>query len=254
VLEASSAKAGNVGINKGPVIRVGDKATTFSPEMDLWLMRLSHKLSQKIQISKDREFDFGFTMLFLRRFGEEGFQSELFGKYYFFKNLYAKTSFRFSPKVSIVSQFGTSSGLGADFGRFHPEVLYLFDDYEEANIHKVRSSLSYDLFSYLRLGAGYEYARIDPVSAGQNFHSIFTKLTFTPSQWITVYGEYEHKQNGFEGGRTPNPFNPYNAHVAGGGFLIDLRSNLYIGFSGKTEQRDNDETLETFLLSIGYSF
>jgi len=49
VLEASSAKAGNVGINKGPVIRVGDKATTFSPEMDLWLMRLSHKLSQKIK-------------------------------------------------------------------------------------------------------------------------------------------------------------------------------------------------------------
>lgn len=37
VLEASSAKAGKVKIGGGPVLRVGDKASTFSHAIDLWL-------------------------------------------------------------------------------------------------------------------------------------------------------------------------------------------------------------------------
>ncbi|MBI4125817.1 MAG: M28 family peptidase [Deltaproteobacteria bacterium] len=37
VLEASSAKAGKVKIGGGPVLRVGDKASTFSHAVDLWL-------------------------------------------------------------------------------------------------------------------------------------------------------------------------------------------------------------------------
>ncbi len=37
VLEASSAKAGKVTIGGGPVLRVGDRASTFSHAVDLWL-------------------------------------------------------------------------------------------------------------------------------------------------------------------------------------------------------------------------
>ncbi|MDP2599362.1 MAG: M28 family peptidase [Deltaproteobacteria bacterium] len=37
VLEASSAKAGKVEIGGGPVLRVGDRFSSFSPEIDLWL-------------------------------------------------------------------------------------------------------------------------------------------------------------------------------------------------------------------------
>lgn len=37
VLEASSAKAGKVKIGGGPVLRVGDKVSTFSHRLDLWL-------------------------------------------------------------------------------------------------------------------------------------------------------------------------------------------------------------------------
>lgn len=37
VLEASNAKAGKVTIGKGPVLRVGDRASTFSHPIDLWL-------------------------------------------------------------------------------------------------------------------------------------------------------------------------------------------------------------------------
>lgn len=39
VLEASSAKVGKVEIGGGPVLRVGDRFSSFSPEIDLWLKK-----------------------------------------------------------------------------------------------------------------------------------------------------------------------------------------------------------------------
>lgn len=47
VLEASSAKAGKVRIGGGPVLRVGDKASTFSHAMDAWLQAAAQGLQKK---------------------------------------------------------------------------------------------------------------------------------------------------------------------------------------------------------------
>lgn len=41
VLETSSATAGRVDMNGGPVIRVGDKQSGFTPKVDLWLHRVA---------------------------------------------------------------------------------------------------------------------------------------------------------------------------------------------------------------------
>lgn len=45
VLECSSASAGNVQIGEGPVIRVGDKLSSFSPEIDCWLKSIAERLA-----------------------------------------------------------------------------------------------------------------------------------------------------------------------------------------------------------------
>lgn len=47
VVEASSAKAGGVRINGGPVIRVGDKQSGFSPMIDSWLQMVAEVLLKK---------------------------------------------------------------------------------------------------------------------------------------------------------------------------------------------------------------
>ncbi|PIR18407.1 MAG: hypothetical protein COV46_00210 [Deltaproteobacteria bacterium CG11_big_fil_rev_8_21_14_0_20_49_13] len=44
VIECSSASGGKVEIGGGPVIRVGDKMSCYTPEVDLWLRSLSKKL------------------------------------------------------------------------------------------------------------------------------------------------------------------------------------------------------------------
>lgn len=45
VLEASSAKAGHVRLGGGPILRVGDRQSTFSPDVDLWLQTAARKLT-----------------------------------------------------------------------------------------------------------------------------------------------------------------------------------------------------------------
>ena len=47
VLESSSIKSGGVVIGGGPVLRVGDRYSTFSPAMDLWLRKAAEKLKNK---------------------------------------------------------------------------------------------------------------------------------------------------------------------------------------------------------------
>lgn len=47
VLECSSAAAGKVDIGGGPVIRVGDKLSCFSSEIDCWLKSIAEKLAGK---------------------------------------------------------------------------------------------------------------------------------------------------------------------------------------------------------------
>lgn len=55
VLEASSAKAGKVQIGGGPVLRVGDKASTFSHAIDLWLQQAAAGLkTQRALLSGGR--------------------------------------------------------------------------------------------------------------------------------------------------------------------------------------------------------
>ncbi|OGQ47775.1 MAG: hypothetical protein A3H42_01750 [Deltaproteobacteria bacterium RIFCSPLOWO2_02_FULL_46_8] len=46
VLETSSAKSGGVTIGAGPVLRVGDKFSSFSYRMDLWLQGIAEKLKK----------------------------------------------------------------------------------------------------------------------------------------------------------------------------------------------------------------
>jgi endoglucanase len=45
VLEASSAKAGHVRLGGGPILRVGDRQSTFSPDVDLWLQTAARKFT-----------------------------------------------------------------------------------------------------------------------------------------------------------------------------------------------------------------
>lgn len=45
VLEASSAKAGHVRLGGGPILRVGDRQSTFSPDVDLWLQTAARSLT-----------------------------------------------------------------------------------------------------------------------------------------------------------------------------------------------------------------
>ncbi|MBI2342136.1 MAG: M28 family peptidase, partial [Deltaproteobacteria bacterium] len=47
VLECSSASAGGVKIGSGPVLRVGDKMSCFTPEIDCWLKSISNDLAKK---------------------------------------------------------------------------------------------------------------------------------------------------------------------------------------------------------------
>ena len=54
VLEASSAKAGKVEIGKGPVLRVGDRFSSFSPEIDLWLKKNAPKQFQRALLQGGR--------------------------------------------------------------------------------------------------------------------------------------------------------------------------------------------------------
>jgi len=53
VMETSSAKGGRVQVGGGPVLRVGDKMSVFTPGMDLWL----HKTAQDLQ-KKKKDFLF----------------------------------------------------------------------------------------------------------------------------------------------------------------------------------------------------
>lgn len=47
VVETSDAAAGNVVINGGPVIRVGDKQSGFAPEMDAWMHMVADSVAKK---------------------------------------------------------------------------------------------------------------------------------------------------------------------------------------------------------------
>ena len=54
VLEASSAKAGKVKIGQGPVLRVGDRFSSFSPQIDLWLKHSAPKQFQRALLQGGR--------------------------------------------------------------------------------------------------------------------------------------------------------------------------------------------------------
>lgn len=58
VMETSSAKGGKVDIGGGPCLRVGDRLSLFSPEMDQWLGRVAKNLRKK-----DRTFQFQRALL-----------------------------------------------------------------------------------------------------------------------------------------------------------------------------------------------
>lgn len=47
VLECSSAKGGNVGIGNGPVVRVGDLASTYDPAVEVWISEVARRVSEK---------------------------------------------------------------------------------------------------------------------------------------------------------------------------------------------------------------
>jgi endoglucanase len=58
VLECSSALAGGVKIGSGPVLRVGDKMSCFTSEIDCWLKSISNDLAKK-----DKNFKFQRALL-----------------------------------------------------------------------------------------------------------------------------------------------------------------------------------------------
>lgn len=208
----------------------------------------------RLTVQKEKTFGFGLETVWLRKFSEEGFSTELFGHYYLFPNFFVGSSFQFSPRVEIQPHFGTSASMGLDIEKFHPQIRYTFDDYAQTNRHAVRPGIAVDIFPFLQIRGDYEWGRLTPATGGADFHSLFSKLTITPTQWLKLFGHYDRIQNSFEGGRTPTPFVSYTANIAGGGIGLDFLNALYIEFSGQTEDRNNGESLENYLLSFGYSF
>lgn len=209
---------------------------------------------QEIRITKEKKFGFGLYNAYLNRFGRQAFNTKLFGHYYFLENTRADLGVSFAPNAVIVPRQSYTVGMAHHISKFTPELHYTFEDFTRANTHTLEAALFVEPAEWLRIGGGYEFQSLMIGTTSQNFHGGFGKIKFTPTQWLTVDGFLGSHRRGFEAGRNPSPFVNYRALTGGGGIRFDFVTSFSLGFEVSVEDRDNNETAATYILSVGYLF
>lgn len=213
--------------------------------------QISH---QEIEVSKEKTYGFGLRTTYLRKFDDNGFDTNLFGHYFFKEKTRADLSFAFAPKTNLLAQESVTAGLAHSVWKVTPEVHYTFENHAQADRHLIEPALFFEPLEFLRAGGGYEYQRLIFGANRRDLHSGFAKVEVTPKEWFSLHGFYKRMQSAFEGGRPGNAFVAYTSHVIGGGLSLNLMENYVLYFNAYTEQRNNGEDIASYTLSFGYSF
>lgn len=209
---------------------------------------------QELEVSKEKTYGFGARTTYLRKFNDDGFNTKLFGSYFFKEKTRADLSFSFAPSVTILPGQSASAGLAHSIGMITPELHYTFENYSQADRHLVTPALFFEPVKILRVGGGYEYQRLIFGASHRDLHSGFAKAAVTPNQWLGLHGYYKRMQSAFEGGRPGNAFVSYSAHVGGGGISANLMESYTVFFNAESEQRDNGEDVASYTLGFGFFF
>lgn len=209
---------------------------------------------QEIEISKEKTYGFGLRTTYLRKFNLNGFDTQLFGHYWFKEKTRVNLGFGFTPKVNILPQESITAGVAHTIWKIIPELNYTFENYTQADQHTIAPALFFEPLEFFRIGGGYEHRRLLFGGNQRTLHSGFAKVSVAPLEWLQINGFYERLQSSFEGGRPGNAFVNYRAHVAGGGVALDFQANYAVHFNAYSEQRSNGEDIASYTLSFGYSF
>lgn len=209
---------------------------------------------QSVEVTKEKTYGLGLRTTYTKKFNLNGFDTNIFGHYYFKEKTRVDLGVGFAPKVNILPQQSYTVGLAHTVWKVTPEIHYTFQDYAQANLHFIKPAVYTEPVSFLRVGGGYEYHLLTFGGTNQTRHSGFARAEVSASEWLSLNAFYKRTSQGFEGGRAPNAFVNYKAHVAGGGIGLDFMASTSIHFDAYTEKRNNGEDVASYTLAIGYVF
>ncbi len=214
----------------------------------------THSEFQEISVAKEESYGVGLKSTYLRKFGRSGFETGLFGHYYFMEKTRVNVGFAFAPEVNILPKQSYTAGVEYRVWKFVPRVDYLFQDYSQANLQFLKPGLYVEPLSFLRVGGGYEFHRLSAGANTQNLTGGFATVKISLLDWISLHGFYERVQRSFEGGRAPTPFVRYNANIGGGGFGFDFAASYSLRFNAFLERRSNGDEVGAYTLALGFNF
>ena len=209
---------------------------------------------QEFRYQKEKHYGGGIYSGYADQYGEQAFNTGLFGDYYFTPGTRIDAALYFAPTAKSLPHFSPSAKFQQDIGEhWTPGIGYQFQKFADADFHSVTPQIQFHPWSFLTIEGDYELQIAKIATGNKTLHSFSGNLELTPTEWFSVFAGYGRLARTFEAGRNPE-INRTDADLIHGGLKGIVMNSLLLRFDFVWEKRNNAESIYSYLLGAGYRF
>ncbi len=193
---------------------------------------------------------------YLDKFDDKSYSSTLGGGYFVHPRILLSDQIAFAPTAVVVPQFSNLFEISGEAPHgLNPYLRYNYRHYSVANVHMLTPGMSWYFNSWGVWDVNYTMTAqtLEGVSGIPVNNSFSTRLTFIPLEdRFTLYVWYARNEESFDAGNPVNPLGSFTAQVVGGGFEWVMVKNIGLKFDPSYENRNNGQTVHTYLAGLFY--
>ncbi len=194
---------------------------------------------------------------YLNKFGNKTYTTTLGGGYYIHPKVILSDAFAFAPTAFVVPEIQNLfevSGILPHGINFYTRYSYRL--YKISDVHIITPGLSWYFNSWGIFDVNYSFpiVKINGKNSRKLDYAVNTRLTFIPLEdKFKFYVAYSREQESFDAGNILE-FSQYQSNHFGGGFEWVISHGVGLRFDGDYENRDNGQTVQTYVSSLFYQF
>lgn len=132
---------------------------------------------------------------------------------------------------------------------------YRFQDFEQANLHRMGPIVTFRLHERLTLSGRYELSQTRAAGRPNRVnHSATTRAEVVTFRPLMIWASYGRSGYSFEAAAPDDPFKSYRAHEIGAGLRFKYLMGNGLFFDFTTTGRDNGQSVRTYTLGSFLEF
>ncbi len=247
----NSQLSGVPGTDKNWRIDVGGGAQTFN------FFDTSSTVFTQVYYQKPKKFFLVGRFDYLNKFADKSYTGTLGGGYWVHPKILLSDTMSVAPSAYVSPEFQNTFEISGILPKgFNPYLRYNYRHYQIADVNMLTPGISWYFTSWGIVDFNYTLAinSFKSFQGGTYDNSFATRFTFIPIEdRFKLFVGYARTEESFDAGNTLQ-FGKFHANVVSGGFEWVMFRDIGLRFDTAYENRDNGQTLHSYISSLFYQF